>query len=228
MSEPPGTWLAASAPMALALVPSVPRSRRGPRLRRIALDPGEAAGAAQLRYRLHARPGPAADPPPAVLSLYRNRRRAGERPRHAAANPSLAIPPAWTEVWICPVAHGHISRRWAATRAGRKQYRYHAAVAGGPRRGEVRPRHASSGRRAARRSRERGGERPGSPGPAAGKVLASVVRLLETSLIRIGNVEYARGEPPYGLTTLRTRHVTVEARGSAFEFRGKAAPHRGR
>ena len=204
--------------MALALVPSVPRSRRGPRLRRIALDPGEAAGAAQLRYVSDARPG-----------LQRIRHRRSFRYIGTDGEPvgdlatlrrirSLAIPPAWTEVWICPVAHGHIQAVGRDAR-GRKQYRYHArwrAV-----RDEAKFDRVIQFGCALPAIRERVEKDLALPGLPREKVLASVVRLLETSLIRIGNVEYARENRSYGLTTLRTRHVTVEGARLRFEFRGK-------
>jgi DNA topoisomerase I len=205
--------------MALALVPSAPRSRRrGPRLRRIALDPGEAAGAAQLRYVSDARPG-----------LQRIRHRRSFRYIGTDGEPvsdlatlrrirSLAIPPAWTEVWICPVAHGHIQAVGRDAR-GRKQYRYHArwrAV-----RDEAKFDRVIQFGCALPAIRERVEKDLALPGLPREKVLASVVRLLETSLIRIGNVEYARENRSYGLTTLRTRHVTVEGARLRFEFRGK-------
>jgi DNA topoisomerase I len=207
----------------LALVPSVPKSRRRPRLRRIALDAGEAADAAQLRYVSDSRPG--------VQRIRHGRsfRYLGTDGQPVRDLPtlrrirSLAIPPAWTQVWICPVANGHIQAVGRDAR-GRKQYRYHGrwrAV-----RDEAKfDRIIQFGRAlpAIRDRVERDLARPGLPRE---KVLASVVRLLETSLIRVGNVEYARENRSYGLTTLRTRHVTVEGARLRFEFRGKGGkPH---
>jgi DNA topoisomerase I len=209
--------------MALALLPTVPKSRRRPRLRRIALDPGEAADAAQLRYVSDARPG-----------LQRVRHRRAFRYVGADGQPvrdlltlrrirSLAIPPAWTQVWICPVTHGHIQAVGRDAR-GRKQYRYHArwrAV-----RDEAKFDRVIQFGRALPAIRERVEQDLGRPGLPREKVLASVVRLLETTLIRVGNVEYARENRSYGLTTLRTRHVTVEGARLRFEFRGKGGkPH---
>ena len=209
--------------MALALVPTLPRSRRRPRLRRIALDPGEAADAAQLRYVSDSRPGI-------------QRLRHGRAFRYAGLDGqavhdlltlrrirSLAIPPAWTQVWICPVAHGHIQAVGRDAR-GRKQYRYHVrwrAV-----RDEAKFDRVLQFGRALPAIRERVGKDLERPGLPREKVLASVVRLLETSLIRVGNVEYARENGSYGLTTLRSRHVTVEGARVRFEFRGKGGkPH---
>lgn len=208
--------------MALALIPSAARSRRRPRLRRIALDPGEAADAAQLRYVSDARPG-----------LQRVRHRGSFRYVGADGQPvhdlltlrrirSLAIPPAWTDVWICPVAHGHIQAVGRDAR-GRKQYRYHArwrAV-----RDEAKFDRVIEFGRALPAIRERVEKDLALPGLPREKVLAGVVRLLETTLIRIGNVEYARENRSYGLTTFRARHVTVEGTRLRFEFRGKGGKH---
>jgi DNA topoisomerase-1 len=131
----------------------------------------------------------------------------------------LAIPPAWTDVWICPIRRGHLQATGRDVR-GRKQYRYH------PRWREVRD-EAKYGRlvefaRALpriRRRTERDLRRRGLPRE---KVLALVVRLLEETLIRVGNDEYARDNRSYGLSTLRNRHVTVRGESIRFSFRGKS------
>ncbi|MBW3612931.1 MAG: DNA topoisomerase IB [Chloroflexi bacterium] len=131
----------------------------------------------------------------------------------------LAIPPAWTDVWISPVRRGHIQATGRDAK-GRKQYRYH------PRWREVRD-EAKYGRliefaRALpriRRRTERDLRRRGLPRE---KVLALVVRLLEETLIRVGNDEYARDNRSFGLSTLRDRHVTVRGAGVRFRFRGKS------
>ncbi len=136
---------------------------------------------------------------------------------------SLAIPPAWTEVWICPEQRGHIQATGRDAR-GRKQYRYH------PRWREVRDEN-KYGRMIefarllprVRRRVERDLRRRGLPRE---KVLALVVRLLETTLARVGNEEYAQQNRSYGLTTLRDRHVKVGTKGVRFSFRGKhGKPH---
>jgi DNA topoisomerase-1 len=131
----------------------------------------------------------------------------------------LAIPPAWRDVWICPVADGHIQAVGRDAR-GRKQYRYEArwretrsatkfhkmiAFSG------ALPRIRASCERDLRRrdlSRE--------------KVLATIVRLLELTHIRVGNEEYTRANGSYGLTTLRDRHVRLVGAELRFEFRGKS------
>jgi len=178
----------------------------------------EAARAAGLRYVTDAMPGI-------------TRRRAGrafsyrdpqgrlikdrDRIRRLRA---LAIPPAWTDVWICPDPRGHIQATGRDAR-GRKQYRYHAewrAV----RDGHKFDRMLVFGR-ALPHIRARLDADMRRHGLPREKVLATVVRLLETTLIRVGNAEYARENRSFGLTTIRHRHVEVNGSTIAFEFRGK-------
>lgn len=131
---------------------------------------------------------------------------------------ALAIPPAWTDVWICPIPNGHLQATGRDAR-GRKQYRYH------PRWREVRD-ETKYGRmiafgEALPRIRARVGRDLGLPGIPREKVLATVVRLLETTGIRVGNEEYARENHSFGLTTMRDRHVEVAGPTLRFQFRGK-------
>jgi DNA topoisomerase-1 len=132
---------------------------------------------------------------------------------------SLAIPPAWTQVWICPDPSGHLQATGRDDR-GRKQFRYH------PRWREIRDetkynRMLAFGR-ALPRLRQRVNRDLRRPGLPREKVLATVVRLLEVSLIRVGNKEYARENDSFGLTTMRDRHVDVYGSTLRFHFRGKA------
>jgi DNA topoisomerase-1 len=132
---------------------------------------------------------------------------------------SLVIPPAWTDVWICPLDCGHIQAT-GRDQKGRKQYRYH------PRWREVRDA-SKYGRvtafgRALPRLRRRVERDLALPDLPREKVLAAVVRLLEVTLIRVGNDEYARDNKSFGLTTLRKRHLTLSGAGAIFEFRGKS------
>jgi DNA topoisomerase-1 len=132
---------------------------------------------------------------------------------------SLAIPPAWTEVWICPDPAGHLQATGRDER-GRKQSRYH------PRWREIRDdtkytRMIAFGQ-ALPKIRRRVEQDLALPGLPRNKVLATVVRLLEVSLIRVGNEEYARENASFGLTTMRERHVDVEGSVLRFHFRGKA------
>ncbi|HUG52770.1 MAG TPA: DNA topoisomerase IB [Vicinamibacteria bacterium] len=132
---------------------------------------------------------------------------------------SLAVPPAWTDVWICPDPLGHVQATGRDAR-GRKQYRYH------PRWRTVRD-EAKYGRMLAFGQvlpaiRERAARDLDRPGLRRPKVVAAVVRLLETTLIRVGNEEYARDNGSFGLTTLRRRHVAVEGDAIRFRFKGKS------
>jgi DNA topoisomerase-1 len=132
---------------------------------------------------------------------------------------SLVIPPAWTDVWICPLANGHLQATGRDARK-RKQYRYH------PKWRSVRDeakyeRMLSFGKAlpAIRVAVDAALKLPGLPRE---KVLATIVRLLEVTMMRIGNEEYARTNKSFGLTTLRSRHVKVEGKDIEFRFRGKS------
>lgn len=135
---------------------------------------------------------------------------------------SLAIPPAWRDVWICPIPNGHLQATGRDAR-GRKQYRYH------PRWREVRD-EAKFERvvpfsAALPRIRETATEHLALQGLPREKVLATTVLLLEKSLIRVGNHQYAEENRSYGLTTLRDRHVAVTGSRIRFSFRGKSGQH---
>ena len=183
-------------------------------------DPTESAAEAGLRYVRWGGP-----------CIRRIRRGKGFRyldpsgkplrdPKQLARIRSLAIPPAWKEVAICPSANGHLQAVGIDAR-GRRQYRYHTRYRA------VRDQ-AKFSRMIAfgtvlaiiRRRVEKDLRRPGL---TREKVLATVVRLLETSFIRIGNGEYARENDSFGLTTLKNRHVSVAGATLHFHFRGKSA-----
>jgi len=132
---------------------------------------------------------------------------------------ALVIPPAWSDVWICLLANGHIQATGRDAR-GRKQYRYHAKFRDRRdadkfermvRFGERLPRIR---RRVTRDLRARGLPRD--------KVVAAVVRLLELTLLRVGNDEYARLNRSFGLSTLRNRHAEIRGENVQFRFRGKS------
>jgi DNA topoisomerase I len=131
---------------------------------------------------------------------------------------SLAIPPAWTDVWICPSPKGHLQATGRDAR-GRKQYRYHPAWQAV--RDANKFERLAAFAQALPRLRARVAEDQRLPGLPREKVLATIVRLLETTLIRVGNGEYARHNGSYGLTTLRNRHVNVDGPRLAFRFAGK-------
>ena len=132
---------------------------------------------------------------------------------------ALAIPPAYTDVWICPSANGHIQATGRDSR-GRKQYRYHArwrefADA-------TKFEHTLAFAEALPQLRARVATDMALSGLPRQKVLATIVSLLEATLIRIGNAEYARQNASYGLTTLRNRHVRICGTELRFGFKGKS------
>ena len=142
-------------------------------------------------------------------------RDADERARITA----LVIPPAWTDVWICPQENGHIQATGRDAR-GRKQYRYHERFRQA--RDETKYARMIAFAAALPAVRARIDEDLARPGVTRERVLATVVRLLEISLIRIGNEEYARANGSFGLTTMRSRHVDVSGSTITFRFRGKS------
>lgn len=132
---------------------------------------------------------------------------------------SLAIPPAYENVWICPLPDGHLQAT-ARDARGRKQYRYHAdwtAV-----RDATKYKNLLSFGRALPRIRRQVERDMKIPGLTQDKVIAVLVRLLEITLIRIGGREYARANKSYGLTTLTRRHTTVAGSRFRFRFQGKS------
>ena len=136
---------------------------------------------------------------------------------------SIVIPPAWTDVWICPWPNGHMQASGRDAR-GRKQHRYHAEYRAA--RDEAKFGRLVEFATALPRIRKRVDRDLGRPGVPREKVLAAVVRLLELTLIRVGNDEYSRLNRSFGLTTLRGRHVKVDGTQIRFRFRGKGgAPH---
>jgi DNA topoisomerase-1 len=132
---------------------------------------------------------------------------------------ALAIPPAWTQVWICPVENGHIQATGRDER-GRKQYRYHLRWR--ETRDAAKFDHMVEFACVLPRIRDQVSQDLRVPGLPRAKVLATVVRLLETTLIRVGNDDYAKQNGSYGLTTLRNRHVQVAGAELRFSFKGKS------
>jgi DNA topoisomerase-1 len=132
---------------------------------------------------------------------------------------ALAVPPAWTDVWICPVAKGHLQATGRDAR-GRKQYVYHPQWR--ETREETKFNRLIAFGKALPRIRRRIREDLRRPGLGREKVLASVVRLLDLSAIRVGNEEYATQNHSYGLTTLEDRHARVNGSRIQLRFRGKA------
>jgi DNA topoisomerase-1 len=184
--------------------------------------PAESAKAAGLRYVSDAKPG-----------IQRRRSRGGFRYVGVDAKPlrdkealarikGLAIPPAWIDVWICPISNGHLQATGRDAR-GRKQSRYH------PRwrqvRDETKYEHMVTFGHALPLIRERVEQDLSLPGLPRARVLATIVRLMETTYIRVGNEEYARENKSYGLTTMRNKHVEVQGSAITFKFQGKSGVH---
>jgi DNA topoisomerase-1 len=182
-------------------------------------DPADAARAAGLRYVHDDRPGIRRE---AVKDGFRYLDAKGEPVTDEstlARIKRLVIPPAWTEVWICPQANGHLQATGRDAR-GRKQYRYHAKWREA--RDEVKyERMLKFGNAlpAIRAEVDRALKLPGLPRE---KVLATIVYLLEATMMRVGNEEYARTNKSFGLTTLRNRHAKVDGSDVEFSFRGKS------
>jgi DNA topoisomerase-1 len=188
-----------------------------------ALDPLVAAERAQLRYVSDTMPG-----------ITRRKARSGfdyHLPDGSLVRDlatlkrirALAIPPAWTDVWICRDPNGHLQATGRDQR-GRKQYRYH------PRWRDVRD-EAKYGKlltfgRVLPLIRARVAADLQRGGLPREKVLAAIVRLMELTLFRVGNSEYARTNKSHGLTTLRDRHVAIEGSHVHLSFRGKSGLQR--
>jgi DNA topoisomerase-1 len=150
---------------------------------------------------------------------YRSDGRLVKNPADLKRIRALAIPPAWKKVWICPDPRGHVQATGRDAR-GRKQYRYHRDW-----------RASRDGNKFERMEafatllpviRRRTVADLARPGLPREKVLATVVQLLERSLIRVGNEEYAKANKSFGLTTMRDQHVEVKGSTLRFEFRGKS------
>jgi DNA topoisomerase I len=196
----------------------MPRKSRGKR-KKVTLHPIESAEAAGLRY--------VSDTAPGI-----NRKRAGTGFTYVGQDGkritdrktldrirSLAIPPAYTDVWICPAPNGHIQATGRDAR-GRKQYRYHLRWR------EVRD-ETKFGRmlafsRVLPAIRARVQRDLAKPTLSKEKVLSTVVQLLECTGIRVGNDEYARTNKSFGLTTLKDHHVEISGSRLSFQFRGKS------
>jgi DNA topoisomerase-1 len=189
------------------------------------LQPVQSAAAAGLRYISDAAPGirrlPRPDAAhPGAAFRYVAPGGAGVRERAVLARiKALAIPPAWRDVWICPRDDCHIQATGRDAK-GRKQYRYHARWRDV--RDETKYGRVAAFARALPRIRRRTRHDLARAGLPREKVLATVVRLLETTFIRVGNEEYARENESFGLTTLRDRQVRVRGSKLKFKFRGKS------
>ncbi|MFN2448721.1 MAG: DNA topoisomerase IB [Candidatus Baltobacteraceae bacterium] len=183
------------------------------------LDPQAAARAAGLRYVTDALPG--------IKRVARGKHFAYLAPDGKEITDefdlkrikSLAVPPAYTDVWICPSANGHLQATGRDAR-GRKQYRYHKRFR--EIRDETKYNKMIAFAQALPKMRERIAADLALPALPRDKVLATVVELLQSTAIRVGNDEYAKDNKSYGLTTLENRHATIEGSRVRFAFRGKS------
>ena len=199
--------------------PSVIGKARNLHVPRGMIDSLETAKQASLRYVTDAQPGITREKHGTGFSYH-------DANGHTIADEdvlkrihTLAIPPAWSHVWIAPIATAHIQATGRDSK-GRKQYRYHAKW------------HATRGETKFGRMPQFGTALPtlrahvntdlAKRDLAREKVLGVVVRLLETTYIRVGNEEYARTNGSFGLTTLRNRHVSVQGDTVRFAFKGKS------
>jgi DNA topoisomerase I len=186
-------------------------------------DPREAARSAGLRYSSDTQPGLRRRRSGRGFAYVDSDGAAVSDPEVKGRIKALAIPPAWTDVWICRWPNGHIQATGRDAR-GRKQHRYHARWHEA--RDESKFDRMVSFAGALPAIRERTDADLARPGLPREKVLAAVVRLLEMTLIRVGNDEYARLNNSFGLTTLRDRHARIEGSRVRFRFRGKGGqPH---
>ena len=196
------------------------RSARLKRLLRIGASPEGAAAEARLRYVNDGTPGITRHPT-REDKVFTYRHPDGKPVRDAATLDrirKLAVPPAYREVWICPDDDGHLQATGKDAR-GRRQYRYHPCWR--EVRDEAKFGHMMIFAKVLPEIRRRVDVDLSLPGLPREKVLAAIVRLLETTLMRVGNEEYAQTNKSFGITTLRNRHVRVHGKSITFDFRGK-------
>lgn len=183
------------------------------------LDPQASAKAAGLRYVSDSMPGISRISRGKSFEYRDKSGRAITDEDELRRIKSLAVPPAYTDVWICPIANGHLQATGRDAR-GRKQYRYHKRFR--EIRDETKYGKMIAFAKTLPNIRERIEQDLSLPGLSRDKVLAAVVELLETTAIRIGNDEYAKENSSFGLTTLQNRHVEVRGEKVRFSFKGKS------
>ena len=177
-----------------------------------------AARAARLRYVSDRQPGITRRAVPGGFTYRDSKGRAIKRAAELARIKALAVPPAWTGVWICPLENGHLQATGRDARR-RKQYRYHRRWR--QTRDETKYEHMLEFGRGLPAIRRRVAADLGLAGLPREKVLAAVVRLMEETLARVGNPEYASQNNTFGLTTLRNRHVRITRGRIELDFRAK-------
>jgi DNA topoisomerase I len=202
-----------------ALVKNIRKEERENADRKNGADPIEAAEEAGLRYVSDSQPGYTRKANRQGFEYFDTDREPIRDEQRLLRISRLVIPPAWSDVWICPSPNGHIQATGRDAR-GRKQYGYHERWR------EVRnedkyDRMISFGK-ALRKIRKRVKKDLALAGLQRSKVLGTIVLLLEQTLIRVGNEEYARENNSFGLTTMQDRHVDVAGSKLRFRFRGKS------
>lgn len=207
----------------IAYVPAKFRSFRKERKKiaelEIVNDPVEAAEEAGLRYVTDDQPGYTRKAKGDGFEYFDTKGKKIRDEQRILRINRLAIPPAYTDVWICPSPNGHLQASGRDAR-GRKQYRYHERWQ--MERDENKYERMLVFADALSSIRRRVRKDMALPGLARNKILATIVHLLERTLIRVGNEEYARENKSFGLTTLRDRHVKIEGTKVRFTFRGKS------
>ncbi|MEO6036262.1 MAG: DNA topoisomerase IB, partial [Verrucomicrobiota bacterium] len=189
---------------------------------RIITDPKKSAKVVGLRYVSDAGPGIRRKKVGKSFRFINPNGKDLSDSRQLGRIKSLAIPPAWSDVWICPNEDGHVQATGRDVR-GRKQHRYHRRWR--EVRDEIKFNRMMVFAKALPKIRKRIVRDLKLPGLPFKKVLATIVQLLEASLIRVGNEEYARTNQSFGLTTLQNKHVKVTGGRIRFEFRGKSGKH---
>ena len=183
------------------------------------IDPADAAQSAGLRYVTDEKPGITRRKSGKGWSYRDPRGQKISKTEVIARINKLAVPPAYEDVWICPQADGHIQATGRDAK-GRKQYRYHERFR------EVQEsakyEHMLAFAKLLPGIRAKCAEHMKLPGLPREKVLATIVHLLESTMIRVGNADYVKQNKSYGLTTLNDRHVKIEKGELRFRFKGKS------
>ncbi len=185
----------------------------------IVTDPVEAAEEAGLRYVSDEQPGYTRQKKGEEFEYFDTKGKPITDEARLLRIRRLAIPPAYTDVWICPTANGHLQATGRDAR-GRKQYRYHEKWREA--RDETKYDRMLIFGAALPKIRKRVEEDLTLSGMPKNKVLAAIVSIMERTFIRVGNEEYARTNNSYGLTTMRNKHVDVKGHRVSFKFRGKS------
>lgn len=188
----------------------------------IVTDPEQAAEEAGLRYVSDEQPGYTRKKKGDDFEFFDAKGTAITDETRVLRIRRLAIPPAWTDVWICPSANGHLQATGRDARK-RKQYRYHERWREA--RDETKYERMVVFGAALPKIRKRVEQDLALPGLPKNKVLATIVSIMERTFIRVGNEEYAKTNHSYGLTTMRNKHVKVEGTKFRFNFRGKSGVH---